>query len=68
MVDIIVGTIAPIQGRQPRQQRHPGSGNRVPRKKKAAADDQRPAVRDGIIVTLSGQAQRRPLEDHHEPE
>jgi hypothetical protein len=61
MVDIIIGTIVPVQN-DPNKRNNPDltprNKNRF-REKRKKQSDRRQSVRDGIVVTLSNQVDRR---------
>lgn len=69
MVDIRVGLIPPVQNNQSQgdnSRRKPLDKRKLREKRKNKAD-RRQSVRDGVIVTLSGQPDRRQLPDRRRP-
>lgn len=71
MVDIIVGVIPPVQNRlnqRDHQRRPPPQKKRLLKDKRKNEPDRPPAVREGIVVTLSHPAERRKHPDRPKDE
>lgn len=68
MVDIIVGLIPPVQNNQSNsdQERRSLPKKKIIREKRKNKADRRLSVREGIVVTLSTQIERRKTPDRRE--